>query len=252
MKTAPRHVTSNVLLTGLARCASCGEPLRLQTGKSGKYRYYKCAKKADHGTTGCKGCSLPEKKLDDAVTDALIEQALSPERLSQILPSLIQKIRQQKGINLNALKELKAKKANYTRQRRKLYDLLSEGTLEPDPELTRKISDLRDRQEQAERQIARLENSQSQPIKPLTEASLQKFSKAARIRLKEPHDPAFRKAYIRALLNDVIVDGNVITLKGSNAALAAAATNAPEKVLSFAQSWRIGKCQYKFKTQINQ
>ncbi|WP_370335348.1 recombinase family protein [Parvularcula marina] len=241
MKTPPRIVTSNVLLTGLAHCGECGKPLRLQTGKGGKYRYYKCAKKADHGQTGCKGCSIPEALLDDAVTDALLERALAPERLATILPPLIDKTRQQRGQNVAALNELKSKKADYARQRRKFYDLLGEGTLEPDPELTKKLADLKSRQEQTERQIARLENEQSVPLAPLSRASLSRFAEAARRRLKDAQNPAFRKAYLRALVGNVTVQDRQVTMTGSEAVLAAAATSQyPEKVPCFAQEWRTG------------
>ena len=41
--TPTRITNSEVLLTGLARCESCGSALMLSTGKSGRYRYYACS-----------------------------------------------------------------------------------------------------------------------------------------------------------------------------------------------------------------
>ena len=40
--TPPRRTTNPVLLSGVAQCGHCGGPMRLRTGKGGKYRYYTC------------------------------------------------------------------------------------------------------------------------------------------------------------------------------------------------------------------
>jgi hypothetical protein len=44
--TAPRIVSGPTLLTGICLCAACGMAMTLRTGKSGRYRYYKCSTKA--------------------------------------------------------------------------------------------------------------------------------------------------------------------------------------------------------------
>lgn len=45
LKTPPRLVRSEVLLTAVARCGACGAPLRKRSGKSGHYHYYHCSRK---------------------------------------------------------------------------------------------------------------------------------------------------------------------------------------------------------------
>ena len=65
----PRLVTNPVLLSGIAKCGSCGGGLMLATGKSGRYRYYACAARMLKGRTGCSApIRMPEAKLD-ALTD---------------------------------------------------------------------------------------------------------------------------------------------------------------------------------------
>ena len=45
-RVPPRVVSSPILLAGLARCGSCGSGMTIRTGKSGRYRYYACAGRA--------------------------------------------------------------------------------------------------------------------------------------------------------------------------------------------------------------
>ncbi len=54
--TATRITNSEVLLTGLVRCESCGGALMIRTGKGGRYRYYACA---GHRLKGKDACGTP-------------------------------------------------------------------------------------------------------------------------------------------------------------------------------------------------
>ncbi len=62
--TAPRISTSDVLLTGIARCETCGAHLMLRTGKGGRYRYYVCASYRLKGKQACHDpIAVPENQL---------------------------------------------------------------------------------------------------------------------------------------------------------------------------------------------
>ncbi|MEX8506373.1 recombinase family protein, partial [Leptothrix ochracea] len=56
-KTPPRVTTSPTLLTGLLKC-SCGASMTLATGKSGKYKYYKCTRRQSQGNHACSSTNL--------------------------------------------------------------------------------------------------------------------------------------------------------------------------------------------------
>lgn len=43
--TKSKGERSNSLLTGLLKCKSCKSNLTINTGKGGRYKYYKCSKK---------------------------------------------------------------------------------------------------------------------------------------------------------------------------------------------------------------
>jgi hypothetical protein len=54
-RAVPRVVGNPTLLTGIARCGTCGSGMTLRTGKSGRYRYYACAGCAQKGKTKVSG-----------------------------------------------------------------------------------------------------------------------------------------------------------------------------------------------------
>ena len=67
-RAACRHPT---LLTGLLRCGHCGGAMTLTTGKSGKYRYYKCTTRVNKGGTLCYSRNLPMETVDNLVLKQL-------------------------------------------------------------------------------------------------------------------------------------------------------------------------------------
>ncbi len=90
MVTPARIVSGPTLLTGICFCADCGGAMTLRTsGKGKQYRYYTCSIAARQGETGCKGRSVPMQRLDDLIAAHLEHRLLEPERLEQILASLL-------------------------------------------------------------------------------------------------------------------------------------------------------------------
>ena len=87
--TPARVVSGPTLLTGICFCACCGGAMTLRTGKGGRYRYYTCSTKARQGETGCKGRSIPMEKLDNLVAGHIEDRLLQPERLEEVLASVL-------------------------------------------------------------------------------------------------------------------------------------------------------------------
>jgi hypothetical protein len=63
--------------------------MTLRTGKGGRYRYYTCSSRARQGETGCKGRSIPMDKLDNLVAEHIADRLLQPERLEEVLASVL-------------------------------------------------------------------------------------------------------------------------------------------------------------------
>jgi len=86
--TAPRTSNNEVLLSGLARCDSCGGSMMLRTGKGegGTYRYYACSANRLKGASTCKRpIAVREDELNALVLGALADQLLNPERLPALI-----------------------------------------------------------------------------------------------------------------------------------------------------------------------
>ena len=77
------------LLTGIAKCGTCGSGMTLRTGKSGRYRYYTCAGCAQKGKTICPGRSISMAALDGMILEHLADRLFTPERLQVILEAFI-------------------------------------------------------------------------------------------------------------------------------------------------------------------
>jgi Recombinase zinc beta ribbon domain len=88
-KVSPRLVGNPTLLTGIARCGTCGGGMTLRPGKSGRYRYYTCAGCAQKGPTACAGRSINMAALDGLVLDNMTDKLLVPDRLAQILEAYL-------------------------------------------------------------------------------------------------------------------------------------------------------------------
>jgi site-specific DNA recombinase len=239
-QTPPRVVNSPVLLTGTAVCSDCGGPMRLRTGKSGRYRYYTCARRADQGAVACKGRSIRMDLLDGLVMDALSERILHPDRLGALLGSLVAR---NSGIRERTLSEIKG----LDRERRDvqgridaLYEAIETRTIEWDSTLRERVAEHQERKEQLGQLHAIAERRLNAPVHSVTEGALAAFSEAIRDRLRDG-PPAFRKGYLRLLVERVEVGDSEIRISGSKTALLEQATTdspVPPAVPIFEQEWR--------------
>jgi len=239
--TPPRITNSKVLLTGVAKCGECGAPMRLRTGKGGKYRYYTCSAKVDKGTKACVGKTISMPKLDDIVTDNLCERILEPTRLKAILGSLhARNSGRQEGLQ-SELRALHTEKRELSKTVQNLLDLMETGGIEIGAPMRQRFSKRQTELEEINRVIAMKQREIDTPLKALEPDQIDKVGKALRERLRDQNNPTLRRAYLRTLLKDVIVTNEEIRISGPKAALVHALSEdqplAPSMVPSFDQKW---------------
>jgi len=241
LKTAPRLVRSSVLLTSVATCGDCGAPMRKQSGKYGQYHYYRCSKKSDAGETACKGVSIAMGELDDIVLSALEETVFEPKRLRRMTQALVARASEKNealGARLNALdgEKRRIKKSVDT-----LYQHIGDGTMEMDATLTQHLKALQNRHALIKQQIAHLEHQRNLPVELIDRETVDRFSAAAKAALRNQDNREFARAYVQAIVSDVIVSDEEVRIAGPKAALAqqtAAFAAKGELVPSFAHEWR--------------
>jgi site-specific DNA recombinase len=239
-RTPPRVVNGPTLLTGIARCATCGGGMTIRTGKGGRYRYYTCNNRVNEGATTCKGRSMPMARLDGLVIDQLEKRVFAPERLEKILAALAQRSRHSADAQALEAKELRKQLRATEEKIQRLYDAVAEGTVADTDLLRRSLSRFDQERDEHLRLIASLDRRRDIPRHVLSPGSLRRFAAAAAERLRAD-DPAFRKAYVRQFIDRIEVDDAEIRIHGPKSALAAGLVH-PESpkaqgVPSFEREW---------------
>jgi len=218
--TPARVVSGPTLLTGICFCAGCGGAMTLRTGKGGRYRYYTCSIKARQGETGCKGRSIPMNKLDNLVAGHIEERLLQPERLEEVLATVLDRRQERTERRREHIAELNKRAAETDLRLKRLYDAIESGVADlTDPALKERIAGLKAIRDQAqadaERAQAMTESSSQQAITP---QMVRKFAITARSRMRIDGG-GYRRDHLRALAQRVEVADKEVRIMGSKSDL---------------------------------
>lgn len=241
INTPPRIVRSDVLLTAVAKCGECGSPLRLQTGKSGAYRYYRCSAKADAGGTACKGVSIAMNELDGIVLDTLETAVLEPKHLRKMTEALVSRASERNEAFAARQKRLDGERRKAKAHVAELYRHIGTGQLTMDATLAAHVKGLQEKVETLNRQIAHLDRERSLPVEHIGAEAIEGFGKAVSAALRNADNRAFARAYVHGLVSSVTLGDHEIRIEGPKAALlaqTAAFAASGELVPGFAQEWR--------------
>ncbi len=217
--TPARVVSGPTLLTGICFCAKCGGAMTLRTGKGGRYRYYTCSIKARQGETGCKGRSIPMEKLDNLVAGHIEERLLQPERLEEILSSVLDRRQERTERRQEHIAELNKRAAESDLRLKRLYDAIESGVADlNDPALKERVVGLKAIRDQAQAEAehgrAMLASVGHQAITP---AMVKAFAATARERMRV--GGGYRRDHLRALAQRVEVADGEVRIMGSRSDL---------------------------------
>ena len=216
----PRFTNSPVLLSGIAHCGQCGAPMRLRTGKYGKYRYYTCSKQVDQGKTACTGITIPEGKLDDVVIDHLCDRFLKPKRLKEVIGALTARNSGRRSRLQADMKSLRQKKRETERQLNTLVDAIENSAIGAASVVQQRFAKRQGEFDEILRLIALKERELNLPVSEVTQKRLQMFSDAMVAQLRDATSPNGRRAYLHLLLTKIVVHKDGIQISGSKAVLA--------------------------------
>lgn len=207
-RTPPRTVGSATLLAGLGRCGHCRDGLVLATGKSGKYRYYCCARRHRQGLEACPGCRVPADALDGAVVEAVLARVLAPDRLEALRAALAERLAAEAEAG-DTRRALAVQRDKARQALDNLYAAIESGALDPaDAGLAERLRAAGHRRDEAEHHLAALDarRTLSLPATPAVRERLAAFLRSA----LETGDPAFRRAFVRLHVAAVtVIDGTV-------------------------------------------
>jgi site-specific DNA recombinase len=242
-RVPPRIVGNPTLLTGLARCATCGSGMTLRTGKSGRYRYYTCAGCAQKGKTVCPGRSISMAALDGMVLEHLADRLFTPERLTVILEAFIARSATADTNRRAQLAQARRALTEVEGRINRLLALVERGLIDVnDPSLKERLDSARLARQAAGERVRLLDGAAKAGGAKITSEKLRALAAALRGVMRDG-DPAFRKAYLRLFVDQVVVGDADIRLRGPTEALARAASSAglPHAagvVPSFVREWR--------------
>jgi hypothetical protein len=176
----PRIVGSTTLLTGFLKCGYCGAGMTLATGKSGRYRYYKCNTRIGQGRTLCTARSIPMDKLDATVLQALADRAFTPKRVRTMLADLRSKLRSGRSNEAEQLhiltRELDQIKAALDR----LYEAIEKGVLPQDASLQERVRKHQTRRQDILLEMGGLRRRAELPLKTIRPNQVDTRSRSAR------------------------------------------------------------------------
>ncbi|GJL90912.1 recombinase family protein [Hyphococcus sp.] len=241
LKTPPRSVRSDVLLTSVAKCGACGASMRKQSGKYGQYHYYRCSKKCDSGKTACTGVSIAMDELDDMVLSAIEQTVLTPTRLRKLTDALAARSSDKNAALTERRRNLDGDLRKAVKSLNQLYARIVEGMVELDGTLQQHLKGLQTQVATLKRQIAYLDRERNLPVEALSDERVLAFGATVKAALRNPDNRSFARAYVQTLVSEIVVTEAKVRIKGPNATLmqqTAAFAARGELVPSFAQEWR--------------
>lgn len=221
-KSNPRALTSPCLLTGLLKCGHCGSALTLATGKSGKYRYYKCTNRKSKGNVACSSKNLPMDKVDQIILNELANKALAPERI-QSLVSEFRKTQQSRLDDRRQKENVIQKQLEQLEERQhRLLDAIEMGHVELDEVTQKRMQQIKTSREALQIEKANLENYTQIRFEPLRASQIERFSEMLKSKLLND-DQGIARSYVHLLVdqvkvtnNEALVTGSVVNLMGAN------------------------------------
>ena len=113
------------------------------TGKSGRYRYYACHRRAARGATQCQGRRIRMDALDDLVVNAVSEHILGPERLKALLSAWIDRSEEVQVGRREGLKQLRARLTLLDGESANVIKLVRSGLYaSDDPQIAAEIANI--------------------------------------------------------------------------------------------------------------
>jgi len=218
--------------------------MTLRTGKRGRYCYYTCSTKARQGETGCKGCSIPMEKFDGLVADHLEKRLLKPERLEEVLSSILTRWEERAERRAAHVADLRRRAAEAEGKLKRLYDAIESGVADlSDPLLKDGVVELKAVRDQSREDADRAEAAEEQAGPTVTRQALATFARAARKRMRNA-EGGYRRDHLRALAQRIEVDDREVRIVGhKSASLRALVASEGGKtagigVPSFVPKWR--------------
>ena len=156
------------------------------------------------------------------ILDALSDRLFTPDRLRVILESYISRSAEADSERQRRLGLAKKRQTEISGKIDRLLDLVANGLMDPgDPSLAEKLQALKAQRAAVNQEVGLLAGSTSGTRAMITDAKIERFAMVMS-RAMHNDDPAFRKAYLRMFVSEIVVETDTVSINGPRSALATA------------------------------
>jgi len=237
----PRAAASRAPLVGLLRCGHCGAGMAQASGKSGRYRYYKCTTRLNKNVAGCDSLNLPRDRADRLVLEALANRVFTPSRVGLMLRELQRRQRAARTVENTRVLKLRKELDRATEACNRLFDAVERGVLPMDELLRTRAQRLQARRQDVLLELAQAQDRARIGLQKIDPAKIDTFCQALKDRLTDPMS-GFGKAYLQLLVEEIRLEGRELKIRGSYSRIADAIGLLEKKKLgevpSFVRDWR--------------
>lgn len=214
----PKRMSSPTLLTGLLKCDCCGANMVLITAKKNTYVYYKCSNRISRGVTACKSPNYPMATIDNLVLDAFRTKVLTEDYIRDVIDELRQHSKQNQGSDKQTLKKLETELKDIEQAEAKLYEAIEMGVIELNTTLKTRIQQHQLRRDGIIRELADLQRKNQSPLQTITPQKIEAVTKVINKRFSS--STPFSRAYLKATLSEIRINGDLMKLRGNKNAMA--------------------------------
>ena len=211
------------------------------SGKSGRYRYYKCTTRLNKNVAGCDSLNLPRDKADRLVLSALAERVFTPTRVGLMLRELQRRRRAARTVENSRVLKLRKQLDGATDALERLYEATERKILYGRHTLRAHVQRLQARRQDVLLGLAQARDRARMGLEKIDPAKIGAFCEALKDRLRDPAS-GFGKAYLRLLVDEIRLDGRELNIRGSYCRLADAIGLLEKtklgEVPSFVRDWR--------------
>ena len=208
----PRRISSQYLLSGLARCGHCGKALIGLQAKSGKFAYYVCGTLVRKGARSCPSRYLNARKMEELVLDQIRERVLTPANLTRLAKMVSEELNANMATYETEIGTINSAIADTAARLDRLYDALETGKISLDL-LAPRIGELKERQDKLRPRKDELHMLlSSEKAEVATEQEVAECAADFKVLLQEG-SLVERKAFVRSFVNEVKVTGEHVLVK---------------------------------------
>ena len=149
-KVNPRRVSSPYLLSGLAKCETCGKAMTAAEAKSGKYTYYICHSLLKRGKGACKTPRLNAKKFEKIIIDELRANILTESNIRDLVKIVDEEMGGVASEQRDALESIDAELEDVKKQMGRVWHFIAQSDSVDVAEASDLIVELRERKEKLE------------------------------------------------------------------------------------------------------